>query len=87
MEVIVCIGIGLVTGSLARFVMPGPNPFGMLGTYLLAIGGAFLGASFDWATNASNSELGTNTGAMILALASSMFVLFAYRAYAVRAPE
>ena len=34
--------IGLVVGALAKFVMPGKDPGGVIITILLGIGGAFL---------------------------------------------
>jgi uncharacterized membrane protein YeaQ/YmgE (transglycosylase-associated protein family) len=34
---------GLVIGLLARLVMPGRQPMGMLGTLLLGVAGSFLG--------------------------------------------
>jgi len=35
--------IGLVIGALARFVLPGPRPIGVLRTILFGIAGALLG--------------------------------------------
>jgi uncharacterized membrane protein YeaQ/YmgE (transglycosylase-associated protein family) len=34
---------GLVVGLLARLLMPGRQPMGLLGTMLLGVGGSFLG--------------------------------------------
>lgn len=34
---------GLVVGLLARLLMPGRQPIGLLGTMLLGVGGSFLG--------------------------------------------
>ncbi len=42
MSVLTTIVIGFLIGLLARFVMPGPNPAGMLMTTLLGIGGSLL---------------------------------------------
>lgn len=35
--------LGLIAGALARWLMPGPDRLGLLGTLLLGVGGAFLG--------------------------------------------
>lgn len=35
--------LGIVAGSLAKFIMPGPDPGGAGKTILLGIGGAFVG--------------------------------------------
>src|SRR5882757_9984479 len=44
MHVIWFILFGLVVGIIARFLMPGPQPLGMIKTALLGIGGSFVGA-------------------------------------------
>lgn len=35
--------IGLIAGALAKFVMPGPDPGGIIITILIGIAGAFVG--------------------------------------------
>jgi uncharacterized membrane protein YeaQ/YmgE (transglycosylase-associated protein family) len=35
--------VGLITGALARFFLPGKDPMGLLMTSLLGIAGSFLG--------------------------------------------
>ncbi len=32
--------VGLVIGALARLIVPGPNPIGIIGTILVGLGGA-----------------------------------------------
>ena len=34
---------GLVVGALARFLVPGPDPMGMIGTILLGVAGSLVG--------------------------------------------
>ena len=34
---------GLVVGAIARFVMPGPQPMGLIMTILLGVAGSFIG--------------------------------------------
>lgn len=34
---------GLIVGAIARLLVPGPQPFGILGTAAAGVGGAFLG--------------------------------------------
>ncbi len=43
MGVIGMIVFGLVIGAIARFLMPGPQPMGIILTILLGIAGSFLG--------------------------------------------
>ena len=35
--------IGLIAGAVARFVVPGPDPMGWIGTIVLGIIGSFVG--------------------------------------------
>lgn len=35
--------VGLIVGALARAIVPGPDPMGILGTILLGIAGSFAG--------------------------------------------
>lgn len=35
--------IGLIAGALAKFIMPGPDPGGIIITILIGIAGAFVG--------------------------------------------
>ena len=52
MHIIVTILIGLVVGALAKLVMPGKDPGGVIVTILLGIAGSFvagfLGHSLGW---------------------------------------
>jgi uncharacterized membrane protein YeaQ/YmgE (transglycosylase-associated protein family) len=45
--IIVLILIGLVAGAIARLLVPGRDPIGIIGTILLGIAGSFLGG-FIW---------------------------------------
>ena len=42
-EILSALVIGLIVGAIARFIMPGEQPMGWIGTILLGIGGAFVG--------------------------------------------
>jgi uncharacterized membrane protein YeaQ/YmgE (transglycosylase-associated protein family) len=41
--IIVLVLVGLVAGAIARLLMPGRNPIGLLGTIVLGIAGSFVG--------------------------------------------
>jgi uncharacterized membrane protein YeaQ/YmgE (transglycosylase-associated protein family) len=45
--IIVLILIGLLAGAVARLLVPGRDPIGIIGTILLGIAGSFLGG-FIW---------------------------------------
>ncbi len=52
MHILLVLIIGLVVGGLAKLVMPGKDPGGVIVTMLLGVAGAFvagfLGHSFGW---------------------------------------
>lgn len=52
MQIVITLLVGLVVGALAKLVMPGRDPGGILVTMLLGIAGAFiagaLGHSLGW---------------------------------------
>ena len=63
--------VGLVAGFLARALVPGRDPMGVLGTLVLGLGGALLGgflarALFD--DNDGIGIIGATIGAVILLL-------------------
>jgi len=70
--------IGLVAGALAKLIMPGRDPGGILVTMLLGVAGAFvagfLGRAFGW-----YSEVGEGPG-MIAAIVGALILLAGYRA-------
>lgn len=47
---------GLVIGWIARFLVPGQQPLGILRTSLLGVAGAFLGGLLYWSINRSPGE-------------------------------
>ena len=47
---------GLVVGLIARLLVPGRHPLGILGTALLGVVGAFLGGLLYWAIKGSPGE-------------------------------
>ena len=67
--------VGLVAGALARFLVPGPDPMGLLGTVLLGLAGSLVGGFLadllfdDEAIGLFGSVVGT------------ILVLLAYRAF------
>jgi uncharacterized membrane protein YeaQ/YmgE (transglycosylase-associated protein family) len=43
LAIIVLLVIGLIVGAIARFLVPGRDPMGFLGTALLGVAGSFVG--------------------------------------------
>ena len=68
--------IGLIVGALAKFVMPGKDPGGIIITILLGIVGAFVGTFIGRALGL----VGTNqTAGWIMSVIGAILVLFIYR--------
>lgn len=68
--------IGLVAGALAKWIMPGKDPGGLLVTMLLGIAGSFvggfLGRLVGW------YQPGEGAG-LIMSVVGALILLFAYR--------
>jgi uncharacterized membrane protein YeaQ/YmgE (transglycosylase-associated protein family) len=64
--------VGLVVGALAKLIMPGRDPGGILVTMLIGIAGAFvagfLGRAFGWYTEVGDAPgiIASVVGAMVL---------------------
>ncbi len=35
--------VGVIAGAIARLLVPGPDPMGLVGTWALGVGGSFVG--------------------------------------------
>ncbi len=72
--------LGLIVGALAKFIMPGDDPGGIVVTSILGILGAMVGG---WI--ASTLEIGGITGlnwrSLVTALGGALVLLLAYRAF------
>lgn len=76
MDILWLIIVGAVIGVVARFLMPGRDPIGVIGTILLGIAGAVLGGlAFD-AIMPNNDNAGV---AVIAGIITAMVLLFVYR--------
>jgi uncharacterized membrane protein YeaQ/YmgE (transglycosylase-associated protein family) len=68
--------IGLVAGALAKLVMPGKDPGGIIITILLGIGGAMLATLLGRLTNWYAPDRGAG---FIAATLGAILILFIYR--------
>lgn len=73
-DIIVFIIVGLVVGLLARLLMPGRDPIGILGTIVVGIVGAIVGG-YLWAAIFGNTEGVEWIGSILVAMA----LLWVYR--------
>jgi len=76
MDILYAILIGLVTGVIAKFLMPGRDPGGFVITTIIGISGAILakliGQSLGW------YEAGESVG-FVAAIVGAILLLFLYR--------
>lgn len=70
--------LGLVVGLVAKWIMPGPDPGGLLITILLGIGGAFVGG-FVGSLLGLGSISGFNPGSLVLAVGGALLLLWGHR--------
>jgi uncharacterized membrane protein YeaQ/YmgE (transglycosylase-associated protein family) len=70
--------IGLIAGALARLIMPGKDPMGLLATIILGIVGSVVGgliSSLIWGTG----QRGFQPAGLLLSLLGAIVVLWIYR--------
>lgn len=84
MGIIAWIVLGLIAGALAKAIMPGDDPGGIIVTILLGIVGAFVGG-FLWNVITGNDSYGDlDIGGIVLAIVGAIILLAAYRMVAGR---
>jgi uncharacterized membrane protein YeaQ/YmgE (transglycosylase-associated protein family) len=78
MGILSWIVMGLIVGVLAKFIMPGKDPGGLIITILIGIAGAFVGGFIG-----SRLGLGTVTGfnvvSILVAVGGAVILLILYR--------
>jgi uncharacterized membrane protein YeaQ/YmgE (transglycosylase-associated protein family) len=70
--------MGLVVGVLAKVIMPGKDPGGVIITILLGIGGAFVGG-FVGSFVGFGDVTGFNISSFLLATGGAILLLLVYR--------
>jgi uncharacterized membrane protein YeaQ/YmgE (transglycosylase-associated protein family) len=70
--------MGLVVGILAKWIMPGPDPGGIIITILLGVAGALVGG-FIGTTLGLGSVTGFNPGSLALAVGGALLLLWGRR--------
>ncbi|HEX5140607.1 MAG TPA: GlsB/YeaQ/YmgE family stress response membrane protein [Dehalococcoidia bacterium] len=79
MSILAWIVVGLIGGAIAKLLMPGRDPGGIILTILLGIGGAVLGGFIAVALDISNGIDDFDLGSIVLAVLGAMLILFVYR--------
>ena len=70
--------VGLIAGALARLIMPGRDPMGIIATILLGIVGSILGGLVSWAIWGSDTR-GFQPAGLLLSILGAILVLWIYR--------
>jgi uncharacterized membrane protein YeaQ/YmgE (transglycosylase-associated protein family) len=70
--------LGLLVGVLAKWIMPGPDPGGIVVTILLGIGGSIVGG-FLGSLLGLGGVSGFNLGSLFLAVVGALGLLWGHR--------
>ena len=78
MGILTWIVMGFIVGLLAKFIMPGRDPGGIIVTILIGIAGAFLGG-FLGSYLGFGPVTGFNIGSILVATGGAVLLLIVYR--------
>jgi uncharacterized membrane protein YeaQ/YmgE (transglycosylase-associated protein family) len=70
--------LGLVVGVLAKWIMPGDDPGGIIVTILIGIAGAVVGGFIASAVGLGTVS-GFNVGSLLVSICGALLLLFGYR--------
>lgn len=79
MNIIAWIIVGLIGGMLAKLLMPGKDPGGIILTILLGIGGAILGGFLSIVLGLGDGVDDFDIGTIVLSVIGAMLILGGYR--------
>ena len=71
--------VGLVAGVLAKWVMPGPDPGGIIITILIGIAGAFVGGFVVQSLFGGPEMTRISLGSILIATLGAIILLAVYR--------
>ena len=78
MNVLSWIVVGLIAGALARLIMPGRDPMGIIATIILGIVGSLVGGLVSMAIWRNNTSVFQGSG-LLLSILGAILVLWIYR--------
>ena len=78
MGILSWIVLGLIAGALAKFIMPGDDPGGIIVTIVIGIVGAVIGG-FIASTLGFGAVTGFNVGSIAVAVLGAVVLLVGYR--------
>ena len=71
--------LGLIAGALAKFILPGKDPGGLIVTILIGIAGAVVGGYIGTLLG-FGAVTGLDIGSIVTAILGALLLLFLYRA-------
>lgn len=78
MGILSWIVLGLIVGALAKWIMPGDDPGGLIVTTGIGIAGALVGG-FLASAMGLGTVTGFNIGSLAIAIGGALLLLFGYR--------
>ena len=72
--------LGLLAGAIAKAILPGDDPGGIIVTMLIGIAGAIVGGLIASALDIGDLDEFFDIGTWLIAIAGSLLLLVAYRA-------
>jgi uncharacterized membrane protein YeaQ/YmgE (transglycosylase-associated protein family) len=87
MGILAWILFGLIAGAIAKFIMPGKDPGGCLGTAVIGILGAVIGGFVGTQVLNVGSVTGFNLRSFGIAILGSILLLTLYRLFLERRPR
>lgn len=80
--IVVLLVVGLVAGALARLLVPGDDPMGVAGTWLLGVVGSFVGGFLGYVLFGRDVDDGAvQVSGVLGSVIGAILVLLAYRAF------
>jgi uncharacterized membrane protein YeaQ/YmgE (transglycosylase-associated protein family) len=80
MGIIAFILLGLFAGAIAKLILPGDDPGGIIVTTLIGMAGALIGGLIASALDIGDLDEFFDLGTWLIAIAGSLLLLLAYRA-------
>ena len=71
--------VGLIAGALARLIMPGRDPMGMVATIVLGIIGSLVGGFVSMAIWRNNDSSAFQGSGLLLSILGAILVLWIWR--------
>ena len=78
-QIIVMLIVGLIAGALARLILPGKDPMGLLMTALLGIAGSFLGGFISRLIWRPEGDAAFHPAGLILSVVGAILLLWIWR--------